>query len=74
MSITEADPINIHEPVDQICQLLGLDSTYVAELTIRPNSATVHLYRGRDGTCKGAKYVDDNGDAAMHTLDFKVDA
>lgn len=69
--MSEDECINIHEPVERICELLGLKSSYVGEITIQPNRVEVVVFKGRDGHCSGPKYVED-GEAATERLSFKV--
>lgn len=67
------DHIDISQPVAEICKRLGLKETYVNRLDIRPGDVTVALLRGKEGRCKGAKYIDENtGDVASEELHFKV--
>lgn len=74
LALVSDDTIDVHDLIEQLCARLGLDPSYVSRIDIRPRHATVTLYRGRDGRCAGAKYIDDNGEPAVETLEYKVSA
>ena len=67
-----AERIDLSEPIKDICEALGLDPNYVYEISIVPLSAGVFLFKGRDGRCKGEKYVDDNGQPAIEFVGFEI--
>jgi hypothetical protein len=68
------DPINIHDPIWEICRRLGLEPTNVAEITFRPLDVTATVYKTN---ADGAKYLETDedgseGDIAKDTLTFDV--
>ena len=48
---------DIHDLVEEICQRLGLKSSYVYKLELEPGRATVFAFKGVDGLCEGSKFV-----------------
>lgn len=63
--------IDIHDPLSEICARLGIEPSFVSrlEVTARGDAVAV-VYKRRESD--GKKYVDENGDAAIETLSFKV--
>lgn len=70
--ISWEDRIDLSEPLNTICERLGLDPTFVASIDFRPGDLTAHVYLGRDGMFQGPKYIQPNGEPAMTKLDFKI--
>ncbi len=67
-----SDRIAISDPVKQICEAFGIDPKYVARIDITPSDVDVTLFRGKDGRCKGPKFVLPEGGAAKEIVSFKV--
>ena len=62
--------IDIHDPVCELCERLGLDPRLVGRLVLTPRSATVVVYLTR---ADGAKYVDpDTNSPATRIESFEV--
>lgn len=62
------DPIDIHEPIFDICHRLGLEPSNVAEIIFRPGDAIVTLF---EPTANGGKRIVD-GELVKRTELFKV--
>ena len=58
--------------MDVLADTLGLDKSYIKNVEITPRKLTVLLFKGREGRCKGSKYIDKNGDAATEQLVYVV--
>lgn len=54
--------LDISDLIDVLCERFGLDKAYVARVELDPTTARVTVYRGRDGRCKGPKYVEGAGE------------
>lgn len=52
---------DVHDAVEELCRILGLDPSHVAELVLRPNEARATFYLVNDD---GRKYVDPLSNAA----------
>jgi hypothetical protein len=62
--------VDIHDLVEQMCERLGVTASYVYRLDITAGgNATIYLFKGRDGRCRGPKYlVDENGEPVTGRL------
>jgi hypothetical protein len=63
------NPIEITEPLYEICRRLDIEPRCVSELRITPTEAVAELYLTNENN---AKYVADTGEPARTTLRFKV--
>jgi hypothetical protein len=64
------DPIDISEPLTEICERLDLEPRLVSELVVTPHSATATVMLANDD---GKKYLDhDTGLVATRTQTFEV--
>ena len=63
------DRVDIAEPINEICERLGLAPKRVGRLDIKPGHLTATVYRVND---KGDKYLDDTGEPAVETREFDV--
>jgi hypothetical protein len=71
----QIDRIDLTDPLENICDKLGIDKTYVHSIHLYPTATHVHLFKGKDGFCQGAKYVDETtGEAAMEYRDYGTTA
>lgn len=62
--------IDIHDPIYELANRLGLEPNDVREITFRPRSVTATVYPLND---QGSKYVNpDTNDPATETLEFEV--
>ena len=52
------EPIDISEPLQKLCELLGLTYNHTADLTIERNTVTATVYRVNE---RGEKYIDPPG-------------
>jgi hypothetical protein len=44
-----------------LCGRLGVKPEYVYRIEVLPYEATIHMFRGEQGFCKGPKYLVDDG-------------
>jgi hypothetical protein len=51
--------IDISSEIKSILDKFGLDKEYVYSMTFVPGMATIDLHMGRDGRCKGPRYLID---------------
>lgn len=56
---TDNEPVDVGDLTGQLCERLGVKPEYVYCLEVGVSEAKVHLYKGMDGFCTGAKYVAD---------------
>lgn len=65
-----SDSIDIHDPIYELSNRLGLEPNNVREIIFRPRSATAVVYLNNEN---GHKYVDpQTGEPATETLEFEV--
>lgn len=64
------DAINLHDPVFDICDRLGVKATSVLHIDLRPDTATLTIAKENE---RGHKYVDEKtGDIATEKRSFTV--
>lgn len=61
----------IEDLAKRICEKLDIAPSYTYRVDVEIGRVTVHLFRGRDGRCKGDKHVVD-GDVAVETVVFEL--
>jgi hypothetical protein len=55
--VDTTEHIDISDLIIEMCSRLQIDPTYVYRMELRPQEATIYLFKGQDGFCKGRKYV-----------------
>lgn len=65
-----SDPIDIHDPLLEICNRLGLTYEHVAEIVLQPLSLTATVFTSNEN---GRLHVDlDTGEVAQETRMFRI--
>ena len=65
------EPINMREPIWEICRRVGVDPEQVAELNLTPAVLTVTVFKRNDNH---RFYVEDDGEIAKEVLTFEINS